>query len=468
MRIINIFLIWIIGLGMTTLYQANYLFAENEDLIISDSEKKEFIKRASQGLIDRYVFKEVGEQIAAHINKQLSEGVYDSITKVKNFTRVMTEDIQSINHDKHLRVIERGRHMNRQPGSDPLLDQYLRTLKSEGENYGFQKVEILPGNIGYVDFRYFAAPVKARDRVVAIMSFLKYTDAIIFDLRKNGGGNPEMIQLMCSYLFDEKIHLNSLYWRDGDRIVEYWTHDEVEGAKMPEIPVFVLTSNYTFSGAEEFAYNLKTRERATIIGETSGGGANPGGMHPITENLAIFIPTGRAINPVTGKNWEGTGVEPHIKVMADSALAVALETAKPDAEKYKKSKIDKAKILISDIHSTENAVEKLVRAGKTGEAQEIFYNMLQIGVDQKLLNEMDINRMGYDYLRKDNIETAMIVFKFNVKAYPTAFNTYDSLGEAYMKYGNTEKAIENYKKSLELNPNNRNAVNMLEQLNANP
>jgi hypothetical protein len=468
MRIANIFLICFFCLSIITLYETNYLFAENEDLIISESEKKEFIKRVSQGLRDRYVFKDVGEQIATHINKQLSEGVYDSIKKVENFTRIMTEDIQSINHDKHLRVIERRQRMNRQAGSDPLLDQYLRTLKSEGENYGFRKVEVLPGNIGYLDFRYFASPVKARDRVTAVMNYLKYTDAIIYDLRKNGGGNPEMIQLMCSYLFDKKIHLNSLYWRDGDRIVEYWTHEEVEGNKMPDIPVFVLTSNYTFSGAEEFAYNLKTRKRAKIIGETSGGGANPGGMHPITENLAIFIPTGRAINPVTGTNWEGKGVEPHIKVLADSALTVALVEAKSAAEKYKKSKIDKAKILISDIHSTENEVEKLVRAGKIEEAQDIFYRMLQIGVDQKLLNEMDINRMGYEYLRKDNIETATIVFQFNVKTFPKAFNTYDSLGEAYMKAGDTEKAIVNYKKSLELNPNNRNAHNMLEQLNAHP
>jgi tetratricopeptide (TPR) repeat protein len=240
--------------------------------------------------------------------------------------------------------------------------------------------------------------------------------------------------------------------------------DEIEGAKIPEIPVYVLTSNYTFSGAEEFAYNLKTRERATIIGETTGGGANPGGMNPITEKLGMFIPTGRAINPITGTNWEGTGVEPHILVAADSALEVALTEAPPAAEQYKKSKIDKAKILISEIHSTEIEVEKLVRAGKIPEASDEFFRMLKIGIDQKLLNEMDINRMGYEYLRKDNLETAIIVFKFNVEAFSDAFNTYDSLGEAYMKNGDTQQAIQSYKKSLELNPNNNNAVNMLEQL----
>jgi tetratricopeptide (TPR) repeat protein len=414
-------------------------------------EKKEFVERVSQRLIDRYVFKEVGEEVAIYLSKQYKEGVYDTVIKAKNFARIITTDIQSISHDKHMRVIVRRGRPEMEPGSDPLLDQYTRTLKSESENYGFTKVEVLPGNIGYVDFRYFASPVKAKDRVVALMDFLKYTDAIIYDLRKNGGGNPEMIQLMCSYLFDKKIHLNSLYWRDGDRIVEYWTLDEVEGMKMP---------------AEEFTYNLKTRERATIIGETTGGGANPGGLNPITENFAMFIPTGRAINPVTGTNWEGVGVEPHIKVVEDSALVIAQKEASLAAQKYRQQKIDKAKSLISDIHETEVKVEKLVRAGKTEEAAGLFFRMLRMGIDQKLLNEMDINRMGYEYLRKDNLETAMIVFKFNVQAYPEAFNTYDSLAEVYMKNGETEKAIQNYKKSLELNPNNNNAVRMLEQLRA--
>jgi tetratricopeptide (TPR) repeat protein len=410
------------------------------------------------------VFKEVGEDVANYITDQFEKGIYDSITKAQSFAQIMTKDIQSISNDKHMRVILRREGPRLEPGSDPILDQYMRTLNSEGENYGFKKVEILEGNIGYVAFRYFASPVKATDRVATVMDFLKYTDAIIYDLRKNGGGNPEMIQLMCSYLFDKKVHLNSLYWREGDRIVEYWTLDKVEGVKMPEIPVYVLTSNYTFSGAEEFTYKLKTRERATIIGETTGGGANPGGMNPITEKLGMFIPTGRAINPITGTNWEGTGVEPHIQVAADSALEVALKEAIPAAEQYKKSKIEKAKILISEIHSTEIEVEKLVRAGKIQEASDEFSRMLNIGIDQKLLNEMDINRMGYEYLRKDNLETAIIVFKFNVNAFPDASNTYDSLGEAYMKRGDTKLAIQNYKKSLELNPNNNNAVNMLEQL----
>jgi predicted negative regulator of RcsB-dependent stress response len=467
MRIIKFRGVIISVLLLLFLLSLNDIIAQETDLFVSQDEKEEFVKIVSERLVDRYVFKEVAEDVATYLTRQFEEGVYDTITKANNFIQIMTNEIQSVSHDKHMRVIIRRPRPKLESGSEPLIDQYLRTLQSESENYGFNKVEILEGNIGYVDFRYFASPVKANDRVVAVMNFLKYTDAIIYDLRKNGGGNPEMIQLMCSYLFDEKTHLNSLYWRDGDRIVEYWTLDNIDGVRLPDIPVYVLTSSYTFSGAEEFAYNLKTRKRAIIIGETSGGGANPGGMHSITDNLAMFIPDGRAINPITGTNWEGIGVEPDIKVDADSALSVALYEAKPAAEKYKKSKIDKAEILISDMHTIEIEVEKLVRAGKIEKARETFYQVLETGINQKLLNEMDINRMGYEYLRKNKTETALIVFKFNVMAFPNAFNTYDSLGEVYMTTGNKELAIQNYKKSLELNPKNNNAAKMLEQLMEN-
>jgi hypothetical protein len=443
------------------------LFAQVDNTELSKSEIKEFVNNASERLIDRYVFKEIGEEIASYISGRFEEGVYDTITKAGNFSSFMTEEIQSISHDKHMRVILRRPRPQMDSGPDPLLDQYLRTLESQEENYGFHNVEILANNIGYVDFRYFASPLIAGDRVVAVMSFLKYTDALIFDLRKNGGGNPEMIQLMCSYLFDKKVHLNSLYWREGDRTVEYWTLDQIEGERMPDIPVFVLTSHYTFSGAEEFTYNLKTRKRATIIGETTGGGANPGGVHPITERFGMFIPTGRAINPVTGINWEGTGVEPDIKVEADSALAVALRKALPAVKENKEIKIRNAKDLVRNIHSSEDGVESLIKVGKSDEATEKLFKVLDSGIKQGILNEMSINSLGYEFLRQDKNNSAIIVFKYNVKAYPNAFNTYDSLGEAFMKLGMMDQAIQNYEKSLELNPNNNNAVEMLEKLKNN-
>src|SRR5215203_3714037 len=121
----------------------------------------------------------------------------------------------------------------------------------------------------------------------------------------------------------EPVHLNDLYWREGNRTEEFWTKKEVAGKRYLNKDVYVLTSKRTFSGAEEFTYNLKNLKRATIVGETTGGGAHPGGGFRISEHFGMFVPTGRAISPITKTNWEGTGVTPDISVAADQAFLVA-------------------------------------------------------------------------------------------------------------------------------------------------
>jgi C-terminal processing protease CtpA/Prc len=191
-------------------------------------------------------------------------------------------------------------------------------------NAGFETVERMRGNIGYIKFLGFMNPELGSDVVASAMSFISNTDALIFDLRENGGGDPAMVALICSYLFGDKpVHLNDLYWRKGNRTEEFWTKPVVSGKKYLDKDVYVLTSNRTFSGAEEFSYNLKNLKRATIIGETTGGGAHPGDMVRLNDHFGVFLPTGRAINPITKTNWEGTGVEPDIKVPKDQALKTA-------------------------------------------------------------------------------------------------------------------------------------------------
>jgi C-terminal processing protease CtpA/Prc len=138
-----------------------------------------------------------------------------------------------------------------------------------------------------------------------------------------------MVALVTTYLFDQEIvHLNSLYSRHDEKTQQYWTLPYVPGSRFGgKKPVYVLTSNRTFSGAEEFTYNLKQLKRATIIGETTGGGANPGDWFSLTPHFAVFIPTGRAINPISQDNWEGGGVAPDIAVPQKEAFDVALLAA---------------------------------------------------------------------------------------------------------------------------------------------
>jgi len=272
------------------------------------------IDRINDLITANYVFPDVAEKTAQHLQQRLEEGAFASITSYDELAEKLTAEVQSVNHDKHMRITA----INRPGFSMP------SGLNRETDG-GFGKMEILDGNIGYIEmFGFFnvkeGAPVADR-----IMKEMEQTVAIIIDLRKNGGGSPEMVQYLCSYFFDEKIHLNSLYWRRGDHIQEFWTLEEINGKKRPDVPLYILTSSYTFSGAEEFCYNMKTRNRATIIGEVTGGGANPGEVMRINDELRIFIPTGRAINPVTKTNWEGTGVQPDVEISSDEALEKALD-----------------------------------------------------------------------------------------------------------------------------------------------
>ncbi len=153
-------------------------------------------------------------------------------------------------------------------------------------------------------------------------------DAIIFDLRENGGGDPKMVAMISSYLFDKPTHLNDLYNRKEDFTTQYWTLPYVPGNTLADKLAFVLTSKSTFSGAEEFTYNLKNMKRATVVGETTGGGANPAEGHWIDDHFMIGVPFARAVNPISKKNWEGTGVEPDVSVKASEALEKAEELAK--------------------------------------------------------------------------------------------------------------------------------------------
>ncbi|MBL7738862.1 MAG: S41 family peptidase [Chitinophagaceae bacterium] len=197
---------------------------------------------------------------------------------------------------------------------------------------GFKEVKILEGNIGYIDLRLFHPATAASSFADEHMKKLVNADVIIIDLRHNGGGAPDMVQYLCSYFFDKKIHLNSLYNRLTNSTREFWTTD-VKGKKLPAVPLFILTSKRTFSAGEEFAYNMQTQKRAILIGETTGGGANPGGVFSVNEQLSIFIPTGRAINPVTKTNWEGVGVKPDVEMASEKALEKAIEKARTEAQK---------------------------------------------------------------------------------------------------------------------------------------
>lgn len=301
-----------------------------------DSAGREAIVLRIRALLDeRYVYPDLGKASGDDLVARFRAGEFDDVTDDEAFATQVTAALQGVSEDKHLRVRVRPPARARMERVDPTRAEEQRAEQSRRGNYGFERVERLEGNVGYVDMRYFAGTPEARPTAAAAMNFIANTDAVIFDMRKNGGGSPDMIRYVSSWFFDQPTHLNSLYFREGDRTIEFWTLEEIPGVQRPDVPIFVLTSSRTFSGAEEFSYNMLTQGRGTLIGEVTGGGANPGGTVPINERFEIFIPVGAAVNPITGTNWEGVGVIPDIEVPADEALDLALEKAQAAAEAFR-------------------------------------------------------------------------------------------------------------------------------------
>jgi len=321
-----IFRLAVLCLFALSVVTAGFAQPEQPDLTIDAATRTQAIDTILKRLNESYVFPDIAKKMDESIRERVAKKEYDQITSAKQFATTLTNDLQAVSHDKHLRV----RYSNeaipeRGPRQEPTAEEREQRKRDlTWMNHGFSKVERLRGNIGYLEFLNFMDEELGADTVAAAMNFVNGTDALIIDMRNNGGGNPAMVALVCSYLFGpEPVHLNDLYWREGNRTDEFWTKKEIAGKRYLNKDVYVLTSKRTFSGAEEFTYNLKNLKRATIIGETTGGGAHPGGGFRISEHFGMFIPTGRAISPITKTNWEGTGVTPDIAVPADQALLVA-------------------------------------------------------------------------------------------------------------------------------------------------
>lgn len=308
---------------------------EVQEITLDAATIADVTKSVSKLLVDKYIFLETAKKMQNLVETKLKDGKYDGIKSIDEFARVLTEDLRSVSKDKHIRVVhdpDMVRNIRMREGKSEEERKKELEKRIEGErrrNFGFQMMELLEGNVGYLDLRYFSGVKPSGETAVAAMNFLSNANAIIIDLRKNGGGNPSMIQLLSSYFLEDYTHLNSFENRGEDSLQQFWTLPYVPGRSMHETDLYVLTSRRTFSGAEEFTYNMKNLERATVIGETTGGGAHPGGFQIATHDFLVWVPTGRAVNPITKTNWEGKGIEPHISVPQEDALdkahAMALE-----------------------------------------------------------------------------------------------------------------------------------------------
>lgn len=393
--------------------------AQDTKRLLDTKEKSAIVSAIKTHIEESYIDLDLSNKMIIELDKNLKSDKYKKITSPAEFAKKLTEDLQSISKDLHLNVryeperIAQEKHV---VSEEMRLEREKRTAMQMAEiNYGFTEAKILDGNIGYLNLSQFADIKYAEETATATMDFLSNTNAIIIDLRSNGGGVPSMMQLLSSYFFDETpILLSDFYERKTNTKTQLYSFANVNGKRSTNKPLYILTSKHTFSAAEAFTYTLKHLDRATVVGEITKGGANRTKRINLNDEFTISVPYIQSIHPVTKANWEGKGVQPNIKTNEKEAFVYAYIDAIKKTSKKNKSNV--------------------------------------------------LNKIGYVFLQDKLIDDALIVFQENVKLFPNDSNSWDSLGEAYFANHDKENALKSYNKALELDSGSESAKAMIQKL----
>ena len=348
MRIVKVILVIILILVCPILYgddsySGNNWVATSQgeagkgNVVMDSARKAAVVADINQLLLEQYIFLDVAEKIKDHINAKLAHGDYDAISDPAQFAATLRDDLREISKDLHFYLEynpERAKLVQaRQSQSEEEIRRTERILFEQDRliNFGFDRLERFKGNVGYLDIGILCNAEWAGETAVAAMTFLANTDAVIIDLRDTPGGYPNMVQLLCSYFIKGKkegrTHLNTFERRFDNSIEQFWTLSYVPGKRMYDMDLYVLTSQFTASGAEELAYNMKCLKRAILVGGKTAGAANPEENKVIQGVFVMHLPTGRPVNPVSGTNWEQKGIVPDVAVPADQALDTAYRMA---------------------------------------------------------------------------------------------------------------------------------------------
>ncbi|OOG68714.1 S41 family peptidase [Flavobacterium sp. A45] len=386
---------------------------------MNTKEKNAVVSAIKTHIEESYIDLELSKKMIIELDRNLKSDKYKKITSPAEFSKTVTEDLQSISKDLHLKVRfepERIAQEKSIVSQEKQLEMEKKTAMQIAEiNYGFTEVKILDGNIGYLNLTQFADIKYAEETATATMNFLSNANAIIIDLRSNGGGVPSMMQLLSSYFLDETpVLLSDFYERKTNTKTQLYSFANVNGKRSTNKPLYILTSKHTFSAAEAFTYTLKHLDKATVVGEVTKGGANRTKRINLNDEFTIAVPYIQSLHPVTKTNWEGKGVQPDIKTKETDAFVVAYV----------------------------DAIKKTFKRNKN----------------------TVLNKIGYNFLQEKSLDDALIVFQENVKLFPNDPNSWDSLGEAYFANHDKENALKSYKKALELEPNSESVKAMIQKL----
>jgi len=304
-----------------------------EDMTLGAAARHRLIDGTSAIVRKYYVDAELAQKMAIALQDHETNGDDNEATDGPTFADLLTSQMREVSHDQHVAVIYSAVKTTENSPAPSAEEVARYTKEMKQNNCTFEKVSILPRNIGYLKFNSFPDASICGPTAAAAMAKLNHADAIIFDLRDNPGGHANIVALIATYLVDRPTHLNDFYDRSQNSTEESWTLPPVPGNRLADKPAFVLTSSTTFSAAEGFSYDLKMLKRATLVGERTSGRGHMGAPHRIDDHFTIRVPSMKVINPISKTNWEGTGVEPDVKVKAADALRTAINLAESNLQK---------------------------------------------------------------------------------------------------------------------------------------
>lgn len=414
---------------------------------LSKSYKEETVEEAAQLLMDYYVFQELGEQAADHIRTLKDKGHFEPYQDLESFAAALSKSIYAITYDKHIRVSLKQAHQTTGDAFSQWVDsrmeerQYFRQ-----NNANFKAIQKLHGNIGYLDLRGFYGLAWGKKFADYAMDLLSTSDAIIIDLRSNSGGRPDMVNYLLGYFFESPVITGRSVKRNGDLFTERTSYSNkiTDNPILPNIPLYVLTSRTTFSAAEGFAYPLKIYKRATLIGETTRGGANAGDLLSLNDKLDIFIPDVAGKHPVKDESFDGAGIAPDIEARSGDALEIALELAREAAKNYRSENDAKARALLASIN------EIIANFEQNPDSQRMSDAYLACRTQHLIFEEWEIDALGSQYLEGGQPTTAEALFQTNTVLYPESPGAFDRMGNVLVQQGKTAEAIPYYERAVAL------------------
>lgn len=323
---------WFLFAALFLIYPAQVSAQPDKELVVDSKLRKHLVEQIIRELKAKYVVPEKVKEIESHLQKKLQSGAYDKIDNPRQMALALTEDLRTAGKDLHLLVAYDPALERALLATPPTPSVDLKELPPTAErlaelrqsNFNFRKVEILRGNVGYMELRTFVDLNYSKDTAVSAMTFLANSDAVIIDLRKNPGGFINLEIFLASYFFGaDPVEWLSRYHRDTDVTVKDWTLREVPGKRFSHVDLYILTSRETGSAGEGFSFMLQQRKRAKIIGEKTSGAGYGNKETPIGDGFVFFVSIFRQFDPRTGRGWQEVGVEPDIVVPAERALSVA-------------------------------------------------------------------------------------------------------------------------------------------------